>query len=153
MRDFDLEYALDNTLVIQTPKLNKLIDTDVTFGYSVLFEDMDKINVTHIHEGLIEAKKFQQVTEEEFNVQMEKMGFDPFFLKNLLPNFMKAQMHVLKRHIRNETTLCSIDEAVEKVMSYPGSKNRLIVTTVENYVHVGLLIGIHETMKLCEFLD
>jgi hypothetical protein len=153
MRDFDLEYSLENTSVIQTPKLSRLIDTDVTFGYSVLFEDMDKINVTHIYEGLVEAKKFQQVTEEEFNMRMEKMGFDPFLLKNLLPNFMKAQMHVLKSHVRNETVFCSLDAAVEKVRSYPKSNGRLIVTTVEGYVSIGLMIGIHEAMKLCEFLD
>lgn len=143
----DFQYALENTRVLVQPQ-NRL----ETFGtslinYYLITEDMDKINLAHVHEGRIHAERPQLLSPSYFaKLLVEGFGekgssFADYISQNSQQfAFLKYGFRLRKDDIRSYEVHEPLEAVADKVREEVRRKNDPLS---------GIVTGIEDGWEVC----
>ncbi len=147
--EYDIQYALENTLVLHEP--DRRIDTfgSTKFEFQLVTELMDSVNSVRVREGSIVAEK-PMILRPEINSDFDFEGFGPEV--EAFGDFLRANIHKLailkygfrfqKTDIQEQIVHESIEEVTGKLMAAvraDGNPMRAIIQGVDDTWEVCLL--------------
>ena len=146
-KEFDFWYAVNNTKLVTTPtsKLETFGDTIV--NYSLICEDMDKVNKICIKEGQIKALKPTIITPDILGkINLNDFGSDANeyaeWLKNNAKelNIMQYGFSIYKQEIKEYFVTDNIDNVVERVKKEKEKENDPLSA---------IIIGVNSPWEVC----
>ena len=146
-KEFDFWYAVNNTKLVTTPtsKLETFGDTIV--NYSLICEDMDKVNKICIKEGQIKALKPTIITPDILGkINLNDFGSDANeyaeWLKNNAQelNIMQYGFSIYKQEIKEYFVTDNIDNVVERVKKEKEKENDPLSA---------IIIGVNSPWEVC----
>lgn len=147
----DIDFLREETKTISTITIPSPLESDSQFRFVAIAADMDRINLIHIYEGDIKIGKLNPETpEEHFSKLEEVFGAKAWEIaSNQLPSkFLKGKLEI---HGTKSGTHSEVSDGLEvttaRILAYPTNQKRLIVQTLDEGWHIGLLIQIMDTIQ------
>ena len=131
-----IEFTLKETKIIRSCKIER--EQSKTL-FSVIAEDMDKVNLIHVYEGIL---RNQRLNVDGIQIQLE--GWNKHAheaeerLRERLKDLKLGIITISKEEINKHEINRRIEEATEIVNNYPLNQNRLIVKTINDFWQAGL---------------
>jgi hypothetical protein len=143
----DFEYAIENTLVIVPPQKKLETFGETVLNYYLITEDMDKVNMVHIREGVIRAER-PQILSPESVAKLVLEGFSEQGQKYAdFVNQFSHQIKILqygfqfkKDEIRNYEAHESRDLVADKIKAEMEKKDDPFAA---------LLVGVEDGWEVC----
>jgi hypothetical protein len=145
--NLDIEFIQENTKVLRGITIPSPLTRGSRFQFVAIAEDMDAIDRTHIFEGQINIGKLHELAEDEKHERLQGLFGTPAWEAAQKAKHLHSDILITasRQGIHSEIH-GPLEEASDKVLAYPTNQERLIVTTLHEGWHIGVMMRIMDTI-------